>query len=162
MKKQIGLTQFRYVCFRAKTMPQIKGKRQGNRVKQWIILTCQMDIGILSTSWVSIPGKFQLLGLYFQNSIQNFLSPKFNTKQFIRGLSFNFHLRISLMSFSNLKLFCFIHFNTCNEWLTKPNTVPKSTFINKWIQPDKWHIPRHSNTSWDLETTFSEIKDFRF
>ena len=60
------------------------------------------------------------------------------------------------------EIILFNHFNTCNEWLTKPNTVPKSTFINKWIQPDKWHIPRHSNTSWDLETTFSEIKDFWF
>ena len=103
---------------------------------------------------LSIPGKFWLLGLYFQNSIQNFLNPKFNTKQFIRGLSFNFHLRISLMSFSNLKLFGFIHVNTCNEWLTRPNTVPQSTFIKKWIQPDKWHIPSNilgprSNWQWN-------------
>ena len=38
------------------------------------------------------------------NSIQNYLIPKFNAKQFINGLSFSFHWRISLMSFSNLQI----------------------------------------------------------
>ena len=36
------------------------------------------------------------------NSIQNDLIPKFNAKQFINGLSFNFHRRISLMSYPKL------------------------------------------------------------
>ena len=47
-------------------------------------------------------------------------------------------------------------------YICRLDTVPQRTYIKKWIRRDNRQIPSHSHTSWDPETTDSEIKEVRF